>query len=306
VSCENMTEHGKPERIGVGLIAMIAAVTIFSCMDAIGKWLGMAGYHPLQIVFLRYTLALVPVSIAVAINGVASLKTKRPIAHLARGILMVFTLTMFFTGLRDMPLAEAISVAFTAPLFVTALSGPVLGERVGPSRWLAVIIGFIGMLIIVRPGSEAFQPHSLYVLISAVTFAIGMLFTRQLTRTESNMAIYTYTTVVAAFTAMLFQPFIWQTPQTEHLPLFMSMGLIGGFSSFLIIIAYRNAPAAVVAPFDYVALLWGALLGWYIWQEKPDALVWVGALIIVSSGLYITWRETRRRQPPAMQKSPAG
>jgi drug/metabolite transporter (DMT)-like permease len=301
-----MTHQRKPERVGVGIAAMVSAVTIFAVMDTIGKWLGMSGYNALQIVFLRYTFALIPVAIAVWYHGVSSLKTDRPLAHIARGVLMAATLSMFFTGLRDLPLAEAIAIAFTAPLFVTVLSGPVLGEKVGRSRWMAVLVGFIGMLIVVRPGMATFQPQSLYILVSALTFSIGMLHTRRLTRTETNLAIYSYTTISAALFTLFFQPFVWRMPEVAHMPWFFTMGFIGGFSSFLIIVAYRNAPAAVVAPFDYLALLWGALLGWYIWQEKPDAAIWAGAAIIVLSGLYITWRETRRKPGTPMQKSPAG
>ncbi|MGI9484009.1 MAG: DMT family transporter [Hyphomicrobiales bacterium] len=294
------------ESIGRGLVAMIAAVALFSFMDMTAKWLAMAGYHPMQVVFLRFLIALVPATVVVLVAGTEKLHTERLHLHVARGVLMAITLTLFFTGLRDLPLAEGISVAFTAPLFVTALSGPLLGERVGLARWLAVGVGFIGVLIVVRPGGATFQPQSLYILASALCFAFAMLLTRRLTRTESNTAIYAYTTFFAALTAGCFQPFIWQTPEAAHIPWFLTIGIVGGLSSFLIIIAYRNAPASVVAPFDYMALLWGALWGWIFWREVPDGAVWTGAAVIATAGIYITWRETKGKKQPAMQKSPAG
>ena len=301
-----MSETHPNERVGVGLLAMVFAVALFSFMDMTAKWLAMAGYHPMQVVFLRFLIALAPASVVVAFAGLEKLRTQRPLMHAGRGILMAITLTLFFTGLRDLPLAEGISVAFTAPLFVTALSGPLLGERVGLARWVAVGVGFIGVLIVVRPGAAAFQPQSLYILASALCFAFAMLLTRRLTRTETNTAIYAYTTFFAALTAGCLQPFIWQTPQAAHIPWFITLGMVGGLSSYLIIVAYRNAPASVVAPFDYMALLWGALWGWVFWREVPDGAVWLGAAVIAMAGIYITWRETRARRQPAMQKSPAG
>ncbi|MGI9371030.1 MAG: DMT family transporter [Hyphomicrobiales bacterium] len=294
------------DRIGLGLAAMFVSVAVFAFMDMTAKWLTMAGYNPLQVVFMRYVIALLPLGILVLFIERAKFTTSRLKLIALRGALMAFTLTLFFWGLRDLPLAEAIAVVFTAPLFVTALSGPVLGEKVGPQRWAGVALGFIGMLIIVRPGSAAFQLPSLIILCSAFTFAFTVFLTRALTRTESNLVIYTYTTLSATIATAILQPLIWKTPELEHLPWFVMMGLVGGLSSYLIIVAYRNAPVAVVAPLDYIALLWGALYGWLIWREKPDSMVWLGAAIIVVSGLFITWRETRKIKPPPMQKSPAG
>ncbi len=281
-----------------GIAAIIGGVFLFSIADAFGKWFGMAGYHTTQIVFFRYLFGLLPVALVVWHAGWRDLRTSRPFVHILRGMMMFTALTLFFRGLRDVPLAEGIAVAFTAPLFVTALSAPVLGERVGPQRWGAVLAGFIGMLVMLRPGTGAFRPDSLYIIAAAFCFAAVMVFTRRFSRTETNAAIYAYSTITACLCTLPFLGFTWVAPGDGHLLKFIQLGMIGGAASFLMIVAYRNAPAAVNAPFDYIALLWSALWGWVIWHETPDTLVWLGAAIVVAAGLYITYRETaeaRRR-----------
>lgn len=145
----------------------------------------------MQIVFFRYAFGLIPVTIAIVVSGVGGLKTKRPFAHFLRGLFMFAALTLFFRDLKTLPLAEGIAVAFSAPLFVTALSWPMLGERVGPYRWAAVIIGFAGALVVLRPGTDAFKPEALFIVASAVFFALAMLHTRRISHTETNVAMYT-------------------------------------------------------------------------------------------------------------------
>lgn len=276
-----------------GVTALVCAVFFFSFADAIGKWFGHAGYDSFQIVFLRYTFGLIPVAIAIYFSGVAGLKTNRPWVHVLRGFLMFAALTCFFRGLKYMPLAEGIAVAFSAPLFVTALSYPVLRERVGAFRWGAVVVGFIGALIILKPGAETFRPEALYIVAAALFFALAVLTTRRISVTETNVAMYTYATIFAGLATVPALPFVWVTPQVEHLGLFLLLGLIAGAAAYLMIVAYRNSPAAVNAPFDYTGLIWGALMGWIVWDETPAANVWIGALIVVAAGLTITYRETR-------------
>ena len=219
---------------------------------------------------------------------------------------MMFTaLSLFFRGLRDVPLAEGIAVAFSAPLFVTALSAPVLGEKVGLQRWAAVLIGFVGMLVMLRPGSAAFRVDALFIIASAFCFASVMLFTRRLSRTETNASMYAFSTITAGLCTLPFLTVTWVTPQGSHLWMFMLLGIIGGTASFLMIIAYRNAPAAVNAPFDYTALIWSAFWGWVVWQETPDSFVWAGAIIVVAAGLFITYRETsEERRRIGLAKTP--
>ena len=276
-----------------GIAAIVCGVFLFSIADAFGKWFGMAGYHTTQIVFFRYLFGLLPVSIVVMYDGLGALRTNRPFVHIFRGVLMFTALSLFFRGLRDVPLAEGIAVAFSAPLFVTALSVPVLGERVGWQRWAAVLLGFAGMLVMLRPGTGAFRADSLFIIASAFCFASVMLFTRRISRTETNASMYAYSTITAMLCTLPFLSFTWITPEGAHLWRFVVLGMVGGTASFFMIVAYRNAPAAVNAPFDYTALIWSALWGWIVWQEAPDPIVWFGAATVVAAGLYITYRETR-------------
>lgn len=279
--------------VSQGLVAMWVAVASFSIADAIAKWHGQEGFAAVQIVFFRYFFGLVPVAIALWVAGFHQVRTTRPAAHVLRGVLMSVALALFFWGLKFVPLAEAIAVAFTAPLFITALSVPVLGERVGPARWLAVLVGFAGMLVIVRPGAEAFKPEMLILVAGTAVFALGITYTRRLARTETVTTMFTWTTVVAM---AVFGPLAWWTwklPQADHMAGFAVLGLIGGMAHYLVIVAYRNAPAAVIAPQEYMALVWGAIIGWIIWSEVPSAWTWLGAAIVAGAGGFIALRESR-------------
>ena len=204
-----------------------------------------------------------------------------------------------------MPLAEAIAVAFTAPLFVTALSGPLLGERVGPRRWLAVAAGFVGALVMLKPGTAAFRPDALFIVASAMAFSLAMLLTRRMAVTETNVAMFSYTTVGAGLASLPLALYFWQAPAAEHYGAFLFLGLLGSVAAYLVILAYRFAPAAVVAPFDYTALIWGAILGWLFWREQPQASALLGAAIIVAAGLYILYRESRAPGSSKAARPPA-
>lgn len=293
----SLSESSSPasggDNIGRGIGSIFVAVFLFSIADATAKWLGIAGYASPQIVFFRYLFGLLPVVVMVWSAGPGALRTRKPLMHILRALLLFSALVLFFAGLRVLPLAEAIAVAFTAPLFVTALSVPILHEHVGPRRWAAVLIGFVGAIVMLRPGTDAFRPEALLVLASALFFALGMLLTRRMSATETNAAMFTYSTIGAGLASIPFMIFVWHPPQVQHLWVFLGLGIVGGCAAYLMIIAYRNAPAAVIAPFEYSALIWGAIFGWMVWQEQPPAVVWGGAAVIAVSGLYISRREAR-------------
>ncbi len=282
------------DRLGVGIASILLAVLFFAIVDATAKWLGR-DYEPAQIVFLRYVFGLLPVVAFVwRGGGLSALRTRRPGLHALRALLVFVALFTFFSGLRRMPLAEAIAIAFTAPLFITALSAPLLAEPVGVRRWAAVLIGFMGALVMVRPGAAGFRVEALWILAAALSFALAMLLTRRMTRSETNVAMLAYTTLGAGLAGLPLMPFLWRAPAGGDIWLFGLIGLVGGTAAYFVIAAYRNAPAAVVAPFEYTALVWGAILGWILWREQPEPLVWTGAAIIMLSGLYITHREAMR------------
>jgi drug/metabolite transporter (DMT)-like permease len=202
----------------------------------------------------------------------------------------------FFTGLRFLPLADAFAIAFAAPLFITALSAPMLGERVGPRRWAAVIVGFLGVLVVAQPSSGSFRPEALWPLAAAFFHAVGMLLGRRMTRHMTTSAIMFWPSVGTVLVTMLLMPAQWRTPSLPDATLFCFMGLIGTLGMALITQGYRYAPAAVVAPFDYSTLLWASLFGWILWRDAPGPNVLVGAVILIGSGLYILYRETKRSE----------
>ncbi len=290
-----------PGSVLKGISAVICGVFIFTMVDATAKWMSGIGFHPTQIVMMRYWFGIIPVIVALWFARGVSLRTGRPWEHLLRGVLMCGALLQFFWGLKYVPLAEAMAVGFTAPLFITALSVPVLKERVGAHRWAAVAIGFVGMLVILRPGYGTFRPEVLLIVSSAFTFALGVVLTRRLTTTETNSAIFAYTTLVSVVFMSPVGLAVWKAPGGEELAMFAMIGLFGGLAHFLLIVAYRHAPAAVNSPFEYTGLIWGSVLGWAIWRETPDVWVWVGAGVIAVSGMYITYRETIRGRYPAVE-----
>ncbi|WP_421707347.1 DMT family transporter [Algihabitans sp.] len=282
-------------RTGFGIGMMLLGMVGMVAMDACAKWL--SGAYPInQIVFFRMAFGLLPALVLVwAEGGWPSLRSGNLKMQALRALAGAGAIFAFFTSLRYLGLAEATAIAFVAPLVVTALSVPLLGESVGWRRWTAVTVGFVGAMIILRPGSEAFQWAAILPLAAGVCYALALITTRVLARTDANAAIVFWNALIIAVAAGLSLPFAWVTPSWGDLGLFALMGLLGGVSIYWITLAFRNAPAAVLAPFDYSALLWSTLIGWLIWRELPDAWVWAGAVLLIGSGLYVLYRETRAK-----------
>jgi drug/metabolite transporter (DMT)-like permease len=254
--------------------------------------------HPFEVAFFRNFFGA-PIAIFLLVRyGWGLFRTDRIRVHVGRSLGHVCAMMMFFVGISITPLATANALAFAAPLFVTALSVPILGERVGPRRWAAVVAGFLGVLIMTRPGAEAFRPEALYILTAALCHAIAMLVTRRLARSDTTPAIMLSGICISLVVSGLALPFGWRTPVGVDFWLFVLLGFVGGIVMYFMTQAYRYAPAALIAPFDYTALLWGTLFGWLVWQELPGANVWLGAAVVIASGLYIVHRETRVRTSP--------
>ena len=272
---------------------MCAGVACLSVNDAIAKIL-TAGYSPVQILFLRNLIAL-PFAFLVALRmgGAGALRSHRPAAHLLRGVLWIGATVLFFTSLMHLPLAEATALVFVAPLFITALSALFRIEQVGWRRWLAVIVGFIGVLVALRPGAAAFQPVSLLPVATAFVYALLMLSARFVDSRESVWTLLLYMTATGALISLFIVPFIWVPLRAEDLWLFIAIAIFGTAGMTMMTQAFRLAPAVVVAPLDYTAIIWATLLGWIFWTEIPDALTFVGAAVIIASGVFIIWREHR-------------
>ena len=230
-------------------------------------------------------------------------------SQIVRGLLLFFSSYLYFHGLVYLPLATAASISLTSPLIVTALSARFLNEPVGPRRWAAVCVGFVGALIVVRPGQAHFDWHALLIVGSTLCSAFYQLFSRRYGPAERADASATMATIVGTVAAAPFVPFEWVTPSSYwHWALFAGMGVMAGVGHYFVTIAYSQAPAAAIAPFNYLQLVGAALLGYLLFGDLPDFWSWVGAGVIVASGLYIGHRERIRHRlskqsPPASNKN---
>jgi len=208
----------------------------------------------------------------------------------------------FVWGLTLLPLAEATAIAFVAPLFVTLLSVPLLGERIDPPVLIASLIGFVGVLVVVRPNSDAFQLGALALVAAALFYALMMITARRYAAREHLWAMLFYMTCVPLVVTAVTLPWVWQTPEPWHWLGFFASGVLGVTTTAFITLAFRFAPAAIAAPFDYTAMLWAVLLGWWFWGEMPDMWVWIGSALIMGSGLAVAYhdrRTTLKRRPSA-------
>jgi drug/metabolite transporter (DMT)-like permease len=274
---------------------MSLAVLLLSIMDAMVKWLEGAGYSVAQLVFFRAFFALPLIGIAILRGGgIRLLRTRRPLGHIARALLGTTTVACFFYAFGHMALADAVAIGFAAPLFSTILSVLVLREAVGLHRWSAVVFGFLGVLIMLRPGAGTLQPAALVALAGTVTYSGTTIVIRQLGRTEPALATVFYFMATSMAVGALFLPLNWHAPDLLGWAMLAGLGTIGAAGQFAITQALRIGPIAVVAPFDYTALLWATLFGFVIWHDVPDAPMLLGAAIVIGSGLYILYRETRR------------
>ncbi|CTQ54040.1 carboxylate/amino acid/amine transporter [Roseibium album] len=288
------TTTGIQSKATGGILMMCAGVAFLSVNDAFAKAL-TEHYAPIQILFVRNLIALpVVVLIALKFGGPSALISYRPAAHLLRGVIWLGAATLFFTSLKFLELAEATALVFAAPVFVTALSALVLKEQVGWRRWMAVLGGFLGVLIVVRPGAATFQLASLLPVATAVLYAVMMISARWVDPRESAWTLMLYLVGFGILLSSVFIPFVWVTPKQEHIWLFLGIAFFGTAGVTMITQAFRFAPASIVAPFDYSALIWATLLGRLIWNESPDLATYLGAGVIILSGLFIVFRERTR------------
>lgn len=274
--------------VGFMLLGVLGGLGLDLCAKAL-----LANYSLEQFVFLR---SVIGVSIFLLIGkqygGFKALVTSRWRWHLLRTILSTCTMFGFFYGLARMPLVDALTLGFTAPLMVTALSVPFLGEHVGWRRWTAVVIGFVGVLIILRPGTTEITLASMSVLFAAFTYSCMAITSRKLATTESGYALSVY--VIAGpmiVSATMINGDTWTLPDTGGWILFSLAGACSVVTWTGIVGAYRRAPPALLAPFEYTALIGGAIAGYLIWNEIPDRWVVLGATIIIASGLFVVYRE---------------
>ncbi|MBA8681533.1 DMT family transporter [Stenotrophomonas tumulicola] len=293
-----MNTHRSPSR---AVAWMVAAVACFSLMDAGMKQLSVA-YPSLQVTFLRGAASLPFVLVWVlASAGPRSLIPRRWGLHLLRGLLGMVMIGCFVFALRDLPLSTAYSIYFVAPLIVAALSVPLLGERVGPRRWVAIGIGLLGVIVVLRPGGEGFiSIPGLMVLAAATAYAVAAITVSLLTRTDTSQSMVVWFLVIMAIGAGLLAWPEWVPMQLADAPLVAGMGLAGALGQIALTRAFQLGEASMIAPLEYTGLVW--VIGWDLlfWQQLPDAFTWAGAAIIMASGLYLLHRERVNRQQPPM------
>jgi drug/metabolite transporter (DMT)-like permease len=279
-----------------GILLMCAGTSLFPFMNAAVKLLA-ANYPVAQIVWARFTgHLLIMLLVFLPHHRWRLLRTRRPAVQFGRSALMLLSNLVFVIAIARVPLATASAIGFTSPLIVTALSVPLLHESVGWRRWSAVTVGFAGALMVIRPGSGLQDPSVLLLLLSALAYALYQIATRWVGRYDSAATGIVFAALLGSLAMSLVLPFVFVPPRTLFDALLCCcLGLLGGGGHYLIIRAFQFGPAAVIAPLGYVELVGTAVLGYVIFGNFPDLWTWLGAFVIIGSGLYIALRERRRR-----------
>jgi drug/metabolite transporter (DMT)-like permease len=283
------------DRILRAILAILFSVTCFSILNAISKTLTQH-YPVAQVVWARYVVAFAfMIVLFMPRSGLKLFRWHNVGSQVIRGLLLFCSSFLYFNGLMHMPLASAASISLTSPLIVTALSARFLGEPVGTKRWIAVCVGFAGALIVVRPGDANFNWYALLIVASTISSSLYQLYSRRYGQTERPDASATMATIVGTVAAAPLLPFEWVTPVFGwDLVLFVGLGAMAAVGHYFLTIAYSQAPAAVVAPFNYMQLVGAAILGYAVFNDFPDFWTWVGAGVIVCSGLYLGHQERLR------------
>lgn len=277
----------------LGIAYMAGGMFLFSAVDTQAKFLTET-LHPIQIVWSRQLGLLVGVLVLLSLRGISILHTRRPGLQIARGVLAASSATLFIFAISYVPLADAVAVSFVAPLIVTILGAVALREPVGLRRWIAVTLGFIGTVIIIRPGSGLVHPAVFLVLLAALFFALRQIFSRTLGGSDEVQTTVAYTAIVGSLVLSLPLPFVWHWPGSpSEILLLISIAIMAGVAEVLVIKSLEVAQAVVVAPVHYSLLIWGTMYGYLIFGQFPDFWAWIGAAIIVTSGLYTLQRERR-------------
>ncbi len=278
-----------------GILLMCAGVSTFPFMNAAVKLL-TAHYPAAQITWARFTGHLIVMLIVFLPHyRWRLLRTRRPAVQIGRSILMLLSNLLFVMAIGRVPLATASAIGFTAPLIVTALSVPLLRKSVGWRRWSAVAVGFAGAVTVIRPGSGFTDPSVLLLLLSSLAYALYQIATRWVGRYDSAATGIIFAALFGSLAMSLAMPFVFVMPRTiwDGL-LFGSLGLLGGLGHYLVIRAFQLGAAAVIAPLGYVELVGTTVLGYLVFNNFPDLWTWIGAGMIIASGIYIAWRERRR------------
>jgi drug/metabolite transporter (DMT)-like permease len=288
---DDVTRHRAHDDLARGATAMIFGVGFFAVHDMVGK-LVVENYPVAQMLALRSGIALAILLVVTFRRGGGGLpplpRASIP-THLVRLSAMLGAIFLFFSALEQLPLADATAIAFGAPFVMLLLSRPLLGERVPRGAWGAVIAGFIGVLVIVKPGGDV-KPAALLAVGASILYAIGMLTTRRLGRTESVFSMLLWMIAGQFVIALLTLPFVWHPVELRHWPLLIALAALNLLGQLGLVRAFSLAPPSAIAPYEYTALLWAAALGFIVFGDVPSARLWIGAVIIIGAGTYVTLR----------------
>ena len=289
--------------LGIGL--RVGAATSFAFMGAAIKLAAQHDVNVLESIFYRFAFGLPPLLLWMGMTGsFGAWRTERPLAHVWRGVLGLSTMAAAFTALTRLPLAEATTLSFVAPLFSVALSAWFLAEPVGRHRWTAVAVGLLGVIVVMRPGATRLDLSGLGFAVLAALGVAGVTITlRQIGKTERTPTIVLWFSCLSIAVTGAFMPWFGQAHDGPTWMILVGLGLAGGIGQLFLTSSLRFAPVPVVVPFDYTQLLWAVLLGWLLWGTHPAATTWLGAAIIVGSGLYTLYREHRLGRDHAKERA---
>jgi drug/metabolite transporter (DMT)-like permease len=292
--------HRRPaENKPMALLLLMGTTIIFALGDATSK-LTVATMHPAQIFFVRCVIvAGVTVPFVFFRLGSAAFRTDHPKTQIFRGICVLLSSVLFISGLSYLPLADASALNFVWPLLITVLSVFILREKVGVRRWAATAVGFFGMLLIIRPGTSAFQTAAFFPLISALTWSIAAVMTRSVSAHDRAETTIVWSSLVMLAGSCLMVPFFWETPTPREWLMMSAIGLFSIVGHSLMVFAYERANASFLAPFSYVQLVWAASLGYLVFGSIPDRWIAAGSFLIVASGIYTAHRERVRAREKA-------
>lgn len=289
-----------------GISLLLLSSIFLGTSDATSKYLSRT-LPSIEITWIRF-LVFVLIMIPAMVPGspIFALRTQRPLLQVTRGMALLGSSLLFISGLAFLPIAEASATSFVSPMFVTALSIFFLGEKVGLRRWLATAVGLMGVLIVLRPGTSAFQAAAFFPVVSAFAWASCLILTRLMSGQERAMVTMTYSAVVGFVVLCALVPLVWITPSWHDILFGIIIGIASTAGQWIVVLAFRYADASVLAPFSYLQLLWVAFLGFVIFGEVPDVWTITGAAFIVTSGLYTAHRErVRHSQLAALAAEPA-
>jgi drug/metabolite transporter (DMT)-like permease len=280
-----------------GILFLIASTIVFSVADVITKQLAST-LPPPEVAWMRYvTFALFIVPVVLIKGGPALFRSQRPGLQVVRGLGMVGSSIMFVQSLPHLPVADATAIFFVSPILIMALSVIFLGESVGWRRWTAAAVGLIGVMIVVRPGTGAFQPAAFLPILGAASWSVGAVVTRKITG-DHALTTLAYSASVGSVVLSALMPFNWVTPNGTEIALGLCMGILFSIGHWFVVLAYRHGNASLIAPFSYVQLVWAGTLGYLVFGTLPDSWTITGACLIAVSGLYTAYRERVR----ALQK----